>query len=264
MCFMEKAMEASKSAKLPTSARLATYTTLAAAAASAAVGGTADASTVVSTALQGKKINWDTGSGNFAAVSVLALGTAGDAFGGLLGAGGGFKLNTRATAVGGRLTSGFLGVVAVWQGVGTGQFQRGGSGTNPALLANFNATAGAGTAAAAFANLNLGYYSTSSSSFFSLGNNAFSGSSKYLLFSFTGTDTNTYYGWIEILETTVGWNSNNSSNYSATLGRWAYDNQANYQLKAGEINAAAVPGGAGLAALAFGAAGLRGRRRGRN
>ena len=97
------------------------------------------------------------------------------------------------------------------------------------------------------------------------GNAAFSGASpqtsKYLLFNFQASGS-TYYGWIEILATTTGV-TGPISGYSATLGRWAYDTSGT-AITAGQIIPSAVPGGAGLAALAFGAAGLRGRRRSRN
>ena len=93
------------------------------------------------------------------------------------------------------------------------------------------------------------------------GNAAFSGASKYLLFNFQASGS-TYYGWIEILATTTGV-TGGISGYSATLGRWAYDTSGT-AITAGQIIPSAVPGGAGLAALAFGAAGLRGRRRSRN
>lgn len=236
-------------------ARLTTYASLAATAASAAVGGTADAATVVSTALQGKKINWNTGVGNVAATSVNIT------FGGLLGVNGGFIINTRALPTGSGAP--FGGVVAAWQGAGNGVFLRRSfaSDGNAALLAPYGSNGAASTGIATFANVNLGNATSD------LGNSTWIGgsaaTSKYLLFNFTGTG-GTYSGWIEILTTTTGFDVSGKSMYSATLGRWAYDNQAGYQLNAGQINAAAVPGGAGLAALAFGAAGLRGRRRGRN
>jgi hypothetical protein len=44
---------------------------------------------------------------------------------------------------------------------------------------------------------------------------------------------------------------------------WAY-NDTGGSINAGQVAPSAVPGGAGLAALTFGAAGLRGRRRSRN
>jgi hypothetical protein len=63
---------------------------------------------------------------------------------------------------------------------------------------------------------------------------------------------NTYYGWIDF-ET----QQDASKNAILTIHAWAYST--------GSITApSAVPGGAGLAALAFGAAGLHGRRRRRN
>ncbi len=233
-------------------ARLRSYASLAAASVSAAVGGTADASIVVSNSLQGKIVNWDTGAGNVAATTVNTT------FGGLLAGGGGFSIATRATANGfGTATSYRVGVVARWQGNGSGKFQRGGVGPDPALLASSGAPQNAGTGSASFANVNLG----TTDSVRNFGNAAFSGSSKYLLFSFQANST-TYYGWIEILSTTIG-NNTTPSPYSATLGRWAYDNSG-APISAGQIGASAVPGGAGISALVVGAAGLRGRRRARN
>ena len=60
------------------------------------------------------------------------------------------------------------------------------------------------------------------------------------------------YGWIE-LKNVPG---------TLTVDRWAYESDSNTAIQT--PTASAVPGGAGLAALAFGAAGLRGRRRSRN
>ena len=235
-----------------TRARLTTYASLAAATAAAAVGGTADASTVVSTALNGTVIGWNTGAGQTPTTTVTS-------FGGL-GANNGFRIATRATANGRDSASSFFGVVIAWQGAGSGQFRRGGPGTNPAFLAAYGSNQAAGFGASAFANVNL-----ATSNGFNSGNAAFAGASpqtsKYLLFNFQASGS-TYYGWIEILATTTGV-TGGISGYSATLGRWAYDTSGT-AITAGQIIPSAVPGGAGLAALAFGAAGLRGRRRSRN
>ncbi len=65
----------------------------------------------------------------------------------------------------------------------------------------------------------------------------------------------TYYGWLDI-ET----QEDASKNLTVTIHGWAYSTGS---ILAG-ASPVAVPGGAGLAALAFGAAGLRGRRRSRN
>lgn len=235
-----------------TRGRLTTYASLAAATASAAVGGTADASTVVSTALQNTVIGWNTGAGQTPAATVTG-------FGGL-GTGAGFRLATRATVNGSASGSGYVGVVIAWQGTGSGQFRRRASyltQVNEAALASFGGTQGTGNASGTFANVNL-----ATSYGFNIGNVAFSGTSKYLLFNFTvGGSTN--YGWIEILATTTGVDGSGKSLYSATIGRWAYDTSGT-PITAGQILAPAVPGGSGLAALAIGAAGIRGRRRSRN
>ena len=235
-----------------TRARLTTYASLAAATAAAAVGGTADASTVVSTALNGTVIGWNT-------VAIQTPTKTVTSFGGL-GVNNGFKIATRATASGRDSASSFFGVVIAWQGAGSGQFRRGWTGTNPAFLAAYGSNQAAGFSASAFANVNL-----ATSNGFNSGNAAFAGASpqtsKYLLFNFQASGS-TYYGWIEILATTTGV-TGGISGYSATLGRWAYDTSGT-AITAGQIITSAVPGGAGLAALAFGAAGLRGRRRSRN
>ncbi len=61
------------------------------------------------------------------------------------------------------------------------------------------------------------------------------------------------YGWIEVTRI---------SDAVLLISRWAYESQTNTGITTPA--ASAVPGGTGLAALAIGAAGLRGRRRGRN
>ena len=78
------------------------------------------------------------------------------------------------------------------------------------------------------------------------------GETKYLGFRLTVGEGDSRYGWIEYV--------NNGT--STTVSRWAYESQLNTGITT--PTASAVPGGAGLAALAFGAAGLRGRRRSRN
>lgn len=66
----------------------------------------------------------------------------------------------------------------------------------------------------------------------------------------------THYGWLEFTR------NNATDNY--TISQWAYETSAGVRIATPGTAPAAVPGGAGLAALAFGAAGLRGRRRGRD
>ena len=66
-------------------------------------------------------------------------------------------------------------------------------------------------------------------------------------------ESDSYYGWLEVSRNAQG---------VYTLDRWAYETVGGV---AAAISApVAIPGGTGLAALAFGAAGLRGRRRSRN
>ena len=247
------------------SPRITTYASLATAATTVAVGGSADAATVVNNSLFGTTIGWNTGAGQTS--NVTMTGFAG------LAAGAGFKIATQAAANGrpvGGVFGGFVGAAISWQGAGSGKFRTVSNSTygrSAGFLANFGSTQGAGSASKAVANVNRGSWSTS---FFDLGNQAFTNTntsnpnnSRYLLFNFSVGGL-TYYGWIEVLSMTVTPSNTSTNTYSVTLGRWAYDDQSGYQLFAGEIRASAVPGGAGLAALALGAAGVRGRRRSRN
>jgi len=73
----------------------------------------------------------------------------------------------------------------------------------------------------------------------------------FTLAALTGP-VSTMFGYFDV---GYNWMTNTVTVYS-----WSYDDQGN----AITINPSPVPGGAGLAALAFGAAGLRGRRRARN
>lgn len=132
-------------------------------------------------------------------------------------------------------------------------------GENQAYLAPFSATVARGNGAAAFGNVNLGSVYSQGLGFLDIGNAAFTGPpSKYLLFSFTNTDTSqTNYGWIELTATATGFSS--TSQYSATLGDWAYDNSG-ATILAGQTVPVPEPATAALAmggALVAGAAGLR-------
>ena len=89
--------------------------------------------------------------------------------------------------------------------------------------------------------------------------NATGSTTGYLGFRFQSSG-NWLYGWMEI---EVFKDLANQNSISIRVNGWAYDNTGASVL-AGVGGASAVPGGAGLAALAFGAAGLRGRRRSRN
>ncbi|MGA0287938.1 MAG: hypothetical protein ACO3QA_13035, partial [Phycisphaerales bacterium] len=77
----------------------------------------------------------------------------------------------------------------------------------------------------------------------------------YVGFELTGLSggVSTMYGYFDV---GYDWTTNTVTVYS-----WSYDDSGN-PITIGPPSA--VPGGAGLAALAFGAAGLRGRRRSRN
>ena len=89
--------------------------------------------------------------------------------------------------------------------------------------------------------------------------NATGSTTGYLGFRFQSSG-NWLYGWMEI---EVFKDLANQNSISIRVNGWAYDNTGASVL-AGVGGASAIPGGAGLAALAFGAAGLRGRRRSRN
>ncbi|MGA1709059.1 MAG: hypothetical protein ACO4CI_10275 [Phycisphaerales bacterium] len=221
---------------MSTETRLSTYATLAAAGTGAVVGA-ADAAIISSSALDNTVIKWN-----------ATPSTATNIF----GAGGpGFRVNTRATAAGGSSAGGYVGVVVAGIGTGNVSFLRGNAGTNAIQLANAGATASAFAQSwATFGNINLGTPSNS-------GNPAFSGTSKYVMFRFN-IGGNINYGWIELKAATTGF-IGGQSQYSVTLGDWAYDNTGAV-LGAG-VTANAVPGLGGLAALAaMGAAGVRTRR----
>ncbi len=79
----------------------------------------------------------------------------------------------------------------------------------------------------------------------------------YLAFRVDAGSSQYYYGYFEITVSRTGIDA--SSTLSMSVTGWAYENTAGQSITIG--GAAAVPGGAGLAALAVGAAGLRGRRR---
>jgi hypothetical protein len=212
--------------------------------------GAADAAIISSSALNGKVINWNTGAGNVAATNVTVL----------AGQNAGFNLHTRATSNGGGSNSGYCGVVL-------GGFAPGGGGANMQVLRVNTGTpfliktvAANYTAGGAGASLWQGWGNINVGPSFNLANGsgaAFStGTSKYVMFRFNNNGT-TNYGWIELKAATMGFSG--TSQYSVTLGDWAYDNSG-AALGAG-VTANAVPGLGGLAALAaMGAAGVRTRR----
>lgn len=81
----------------------------------------------------------------------------------------------------------------------------------------------------------------------------------YLGFEMSDGGSGVYYGWFDISVSRNGL-QRGVSKITMTIHGWAYDDTGG-SILAGQTTATAVPGGAGLAALAFGAAGLRGRRR---
>jgi hypothetical protein len=77
----------------------------------------------------------------------------------------------------------------------------------------------------------------------------------YVPFKLTLSGGANRYGWVEYVQ-------NSASPIDRTVSRWAYETQLNTGLVAGVVPSA-VPGAGGLLGLTVGAAGLRGRRRGR-
>lgn len=82
----------------------------------------------------------------------------------------------------------------------------------------------------------------------------------YLGFRFSNDGSTVFYGYFDLTISRSGTDENSS--LSVTVHGWAYNSVAGQSITIG--SPAAIPGGTGLAALAFGAAGLRGRRRSRN
>ena len=203
----------------------------------------ADAAIIVDSSYSGSVIGWDIDNGQMR-TALLSL------------PGANITIGTRADSGGYASYYGFVGVVAAGA-----NFRRDNStvGLNPVFLAPSGATASAGAGVYTFANINLGVFSTAGN----FGNAAFSGPpSRYLLFSFANNITSqTNYGWIELTATTIGF-SGGKSNYSATLGTWAYDNSG------AKITAGAIPEPSSMSlaagALVLGAAGLRRWRKNRS
>jgi hypothetical protein len=79
----------------------------------------------------------------------------------------------------------------------------------------------------------------------------------YLAFRFSADGGSTYqYGWMDV----TWWGQQTNGNVEITINGWAYNTAGS--ITAG-FSGTAVPSGGGVLALAGGAAGLRGRRRGR-
>lgn len=83
----------------------------------------------------------------------------------------------------------------------------------------------------------------------------------YIAFAISDGASSYYFGYFDVTVSNSG-RTGTSSVYTLTINGWAYNSVAGQSITIGAP--AAVPGGAGLAALAIGAAGLRGRRRSRN
>ena len=87
----------------------------------------------------------------------------------------------------------------------------------------------------------------------------------YLAFRISDGGSDYYYGYFDISMSRSGTGSGlggtTASSFSMTIHGWAYNDVAGQSIT---IGASAVPGGAGLASLAVGALGLRGRRRSRS
>lgn len=97
----------------------------------------------------------------------------------------------------------------------------------------------------------------------SLGSDGLSGTQSsrgFFAFRISDGGSDYYYGYFDLETSRSG--TDPTSSLTITIHGWAYESTPGQQIVIG--GATAVPGGAGLAALAFGAAGLRGRRRSRN
>lgn len=200
-----------------------------------------DAGIIVDNSLRGTVIGWNTAAGQTPRVSID-----------LLSGGGGFVIGTLATPIGRGYSSGEVGVNAGWLGPGAGRFRKTVGSSRAAYFATRGATVAAGTGSRYNVHVNFG----NSYSLANIGNAAFAGTSKYLLFSFVDSDIRNY-GWIELTATTTGFSAG-KSNYSATLGDWAYDDSG-ATILAGQVPVP-EPATATLAmggALVAGAAGLR-------
>ncbi len=204
----------------------------------------ADAAIIVDSSQNNKVVGWNTASGQTRDVQFTLPG------------GGGLRFRTFATASGGSYrpapSYGLVGVRVSFAGTQTNIRSK----TSIPYLAPFGATVAAGTGLLASAWLNGAVIFTNGSS--SLGNSAFSGQSKYLLFDFNNSGT-TNYGWLEIKALSTGVVGEGKSNYSATLGTLAYDDSG-ATITAGQTVPVPEPSSAALAmggALVAGAAGLR-------
>ena len=80
----------------------------------------------------------------------------------------------------------------------------------------------------------------------------------YIAFAISDGVSSYYFGYFDVTVSNNG-RTGTTSVYTLTINGWAYNSVAGQSITIGAP--AAVPGGAGLAALAVGAAGLRGRRR---
>ena len=83
----------------------------------------------------------------------------------------------------------------------------------------------------------------------------------YLAFAISDGASNYYFGYFDVTLSNTG-RTGTGLAITLTVHSWAYNSVAGQAITI--PGAAAVPGGTGLAALAFGASGLRGRRRSRN
>ena len=83
----------------------------------------------------------------------------------------------------------------------------------------------------------------------------------YLAFAIDDGAGSWFFGYFDVTLSNPG-ATGTASALTLTINGWAYNSVAGQSITIGAP--VAVPGGAGLAALAIGAAGLRGRRRGRN
>lgn len=144
-----------------------------------------------------------------------------------------------------------------FNGVGGGEAGFGAISTGAAIGASVGRAYG-GAFAFVASSLNAGNWRRGAGILAS-GQYTFSSVTAYLPFRFVESSI-TKYGWFQVQLTASG---ANRENMDFRLLAWAY-NDTGGSINAGQVAPIGVPGGAGLAALAFGAAGLRGRRRSRN
>ena len=142
---------------------------------------------------------------------------------------------SQAAFVANTVTLGSNSSVSVAQQVAAGQVWNGNSASTTTYLGNAI------------------FYSYYTNSTFASWINPDANGTKFLNFFLDGEEE-TIYGWIQL-----DWDINDANDWSVSVSNWAYTSDG--PLAAGDtVGSQAVPGLGGLAALAIGAAGVRGRR----